>query len=536
MIRPLTILVLAAVLAGCPGMDGPDRVPGGDPHGDPPLEHVGGVELPVCDPVALLGEVYFLEGDTVTLSFECGSGADPAGFRASLVTSASGAWFDSDTWEVNWTTDLADGGRHEFLVSVWPEGYDDHDLLPETAVGTLWVADDWDHPQNERVVPTQYTEEWGLPVMHLEPQGALEQTHVPTTITFMGHAYDAEMKIRGAVSTYYPKNSYTLRFGDEDLDADRLGLGTKDHLVLITSFDDNSYARQKLSYDIWLAMADHFGRARMTPRTAFAVVYLYGEYWGLYTACDRIDDHFAEEMGLNREGNLFKAINHDANFYRTNSGGGTKGTLHDGYTKEEGQPEDGQPGAWDDLDALVAFSADSDDATFAAAAEQWIRTDEFMDWFLFVFHILAEDSAGKNAYLYNDPDDFGFRYVPWDMNHSLGQDWRTQREDPWTTNTYTWNNGIFTHFQEHGPSADELWARYDSLREPGAPLSLSWLHGTLDAYYEVIDRHAVRDWDAWGADYLSYWAAYNDTTYVEEREFLYAWLEDRDDWSWASYP
>jgi len=529
---PLITLGLLAS-AGCGGTvwnpgdepDGPDSN-----YTEPPLETVPGAERSWCEPNADVEELHHVEGDEVTLTFDCTSGADRSGFLVELTTDAGSVQLHPDTWSVYWTTGLADRGRHDFLLEVRPAGEEATGSVPETAVATVWVADALGHPGNVPPVPLEYTEEWGLPVVHLQPHGPVTQDHVATTVTFMGKAYDAEMKIRGAVSVNYPKNSYTLRFGDEDLDADALGMGNKDHLVLITPFDDNSYVRQKLAYDLWSAMADHWGADRMTPRTAFVVVYLDGGYWGLYTASDRIDDHFAEEMGLSRDGNLYKAINHDANFYRHDSSGNTKSTLHQGYTKEEGEPD-----VYTDLDALVAFSADSDHATFVDQAGDWLRVDEFMDWFLFVHHTASDDSAGKNAYLYCDPAHPEFRYVPWDFNHSFGQGWYTYRVASNVNSDFAWNNGIFDHFHEHALASDELWDRYADLRDTG-PLHRDWFTAQLDAYYAQIQLSAERDWWFWGADYLSYWAGSNANDYEAEKLYLYAWLEDRDEWMEQYHP
>jgi len=533
--------LLAAVLSGC-GEEPPgsvDVLPDPPDQPEPPLEHVGGAEIVLCDPVADVDEPHLLEGNVASLSFDCSGDVDRSLYVASVVTEAEGYEFNPQTWAVQWPTDLDDGGRWEFALTVALSGGTPPDQLPETAVATVWVADDLDHPDNVPVVPEDYTEEWGLPVVHLQPHGTLTQEHVATTITFMGRTYDAEMKIRGAASTYYPKNSYTLRFGDEDLDATALGLGNKDHLVLITSFDDNSYVRQKLAYDLWAAVAEYWGRERLSPRTSFVVVYFDREYWGLYTSCDRLDDHFAQEMGLSRDGNLYKSIDHDANFYRTDYWGAAKSTLHQGYTKEEGEPPEGEPGAFDDLDDLVAFVADSDHETFADEVDGWLRTDEFMDWFLFVHHTASDDSGGKNAYLYDDPEQPEFRYAPWDFNHSFGQGWYTYRVSSHSYEDFIWGNGIFWHFQVHPPLADELWGRYAAMRTDG-PLHVTWFTTQLDTYYALVDRSAVRDWSVWGGEYLSYWESYstsgNDNDYEQERAYLYDWLYQRDQWMAQCHP
>ena len=55
------------------------------------------------------------------------------------------------------------------------------------------------------------------------------------------------------------------------------------------------------------------------------VVYLDGVYFGLYTMTDHIDDELMQASGLLETGNLYKAINHDANFRLTNANGDDQG-------------------------------------------------------------------------------------------------------------------------------------------------------------------------------------------------------------------
>ena len=43
-------------------------------------------------------------------------------------------------------------------------------------------------------------------------------------------------------------------------------------------------------------MADFTGDPRLTPSTAYVVVYLDGAYSGLYVAIDHIDDEFVREQ------------------------------------------------------------------------------------------------------------------------------------------------------------------------------------------------------------------------------------------------
>lgn len=480
----------------------------------PPEETVP-VHPDVCLPVIAV-EPHALEGREVVATVSCGTGADPV--AVGLTWTAPGFTVDGVT--ARWTPGLADGGLYDVLVSV-PHGSG----VPETAVATISVADDWAHPQNVPVDPVTYTEEWGIPVLSLLPDAAIGFEDVPMTAYWDGVAYTGDIHIRGAASASYPKNNYTLEFEPVQLKIE--DSSDKDHLVLISNFDDNSHMRQKLVFDTWMEMAAFAGEDRLTPRTFFVVVYIGGTYSGLYLAVDHVDDEFISEMGLEQTGNLYKSVSHDANFYLTNAGGQDKGSyLQAGWEKKEGA----DLGDFSDLNALTEWSATVSDAQFAAEVGDWLPVDEFADWFLLVHHTASDDSAGKNAYLYNDPaTGTWWRYVPWDFNHAFGQAWTTARTSPEVYNLFQWNNGIFKHIQGEPTLAADMWDRYRALRLPGAPMSADWELARIDEMSALIDDSAQRDWGKWEGQYRSYWGWRNDILdYEGEKAYLRQWIVDRE--------
>jgi spore coat protein CotH len=277
-------------------------------------------------------------------------------------------------------------------------------------------------------------------------------------------------------------------------------------------------------------MAGFWEVERLTPRSFFTVVYFDGVYQGLFMALDRIDNEFLEHQGFDPESSLYKAVHHDANFFLTDAGGDPKDTLHDGFEKKEGEPEDD----YSDLDALVAFTGHADAAGLVHGASEHLDLAEFMDWFLLVHYCLGEDSAGKNAYLARTPKSSVFRYAPWDFNHAWGQDWRTLRASSSSRNFHTGYNRVFWAIQELEATDAELWERYRLMAQPGGPFDPDWLRATVDAYFELIEPSAVRDWERWGADYSSYsgWADDRDSEddwqdYQGEKAYLYQWLDER---------
>ncbi len=480
---------------------------------------------PPCDLTSDLEGALLLEGDRVEGTAACGGElADDAVLQ--IVDLPEGASWDGAT--LNWQTGPASGGRIELVFSVTSADPQGQTPLAETVL--LWVADDPAAEDNVPVEPAAYHEEWSLPVLHLTTQGEISESYSAAELMFYGRSYPTMIKVRGATSAYYPKPGYTLEFEGAELDIPAWGV-SRDHLVLVSPFDDNAYVRQKLIYDQWAAMAAFWSEARLTPRSDFVVLYLDGSYHGLFMALDRIDNEFIDQMGFDRDAALYKAVNHDANFFLTDSGGSTKDTLHDGYEKKEGEPED----SWEELEALVAFTGEATDAaTLLSGDDTWLDVQEFMDWFLLVHYAHAEDSAGKNAYLAFEPGSSLARYAPWDFNHSWGQDWRTRREASSSLNSYTSRNRVFWAIQDDPHAEAELWERYRSMAQPGGPFDPDWLRATVDAYYARIEPSAQRDWARWSADYYSYggWSSYRESQadwndYEGEKAYLYQWLDER---------
>ena len=452
-------------------------------------------------------DIHGVEDERLSFDARCASGAE-------LSLSGPGSWED-DEW--TWRPDLDEAGEYEVLLS-WGL---------ESAVVRVFVADAWDESDNEPVDPFEYQEEFGLPVVHIFPGGSVGEDYVSASVVFEGREYTgARVKKRGAASLYYPKVGYTLDFDSEDqLELSDRGMGDKAHLVLISTFDDNSYVRQNLAYGLWQDIAEHFGQARLVVRTFHTIVYMGGSYIGLYVASDHVDDEFLQQMGLDRDSPLFKAVDHNANFYGTDYYGNPKPSWHSGYELKEGD-------SWETLDALVQWSAVASDEELVAQADDWLSSTEFADWFIFVHFTESGDSGGKNSYLAWDLTTQRMRYAPWDFNHSWGQDWRTLRVSSSTYNDFTWTNRVFKAQQAVDGAA--LWARWWSLVDDG-PLREDRLMAELDGMYSDIDPSARRDWDRWGDAYRSYsgWASSRDgwTDYEGERRYLEDWISDRCEWA-----
>lgn len=471
---------------------------------------------PACAPSGG-GPYWLLEGESVEVAIACTTAEVLPGAAFVVDALPAGATWDPSAATIAWTPGLDQAVVVEIGVAVPSTG--------ESTTVKIGVADRWDDPNNVPVVdPLAYPEEYGLPVLHLTTSPDIHADgYTPATAIYRGHTYTMEAKHRGAASLWYPKKSFTLQFDKDDkFDEPDLAGGFEDKrkVVLISTFDDNSYVRQRLAYELW----NRLDTEHVQIQVYSGVLFLDGAYHGLYTFADHVDGYLMEDHDLFQGGNLYKARTHDANFRLAG-----KSTPHDGLTKEEGVPLDGEPGAYADLDALVTFVATASDAVFDAEVDQRIERSDYEDWWIFVSLIMGDDSAGKNSYHYHDPAGGPWRFAPWDFNDSFGQTWQTARKGYDTLpEDYGWANELFVRLLDSDLYGDPLRERYGVVLQGAYDVDT-----VLEVYDAMVDEtgpSALRDQGRWGDEYLAYggWSWRDDfLVYDQEVEYTRQWIIDR---------
>jgi spore coat protein H len=509
---------IAGGLAAC-GDDGGTEPGDGDADGglaDAASPDAAPEPTALCRP----GPFWLTEGETVTIDVLCASPDDPVtGDAVTLDPLPAGATYDAAAARLTWTTALDQAAVYEITASIPSRG--------ESVVLTVGVADAWDHPDNVPIVDrSKYPMEYGLPVFFLSPPPEDGEVYSAVTVTYRGRTRIVAGKKRGRTSLDYPKNSYTLEFprsapfSDPEIAG---GFLDKHKLVLGSTFDDNSYVRQRLAFELW----NRLGHVQV--QTFMAVVYLEDEFWGLYTVMDHVDDELMGQNGLGSDGNMYKAINHDANFRPTRNDDQPKQVLSEGYEKKSGDPETG-PGAFDDLIELVRFVIDSDDETFATEIGTRIDLGAYMDWLIFITFLAGDDNAGKNTYHYHQVGG-PWHVVPWDFNATSGQDYLTQRRSAADVSHYESYNLLFERFLAVPALRAQFEARYAMALE--SVLTVEDAHALVDEVAAEIEPMAVRDQARWRATYESYetWSDRTDfTSHEEEVEYVKSWIAER----WAA--
>ncbi len=183
---------------------------------------------------------------------------------------------------------------------------------------------------------------------------------------------------------------------------------------LANGVGDPSFQRDMLCYD----MMRTAGIA--APRTAHTTLYLNDQYWGIYVLIEQVDKTFVSENFDDDNGDLFKNMGWSALEYL-----GTNPTSYKEFFElKTNKTEDN----WSDFIELCDVINNTSIFNFPDAIQKVFDVDEYLrvlaidvltnNWDSYIEH-------GRNWYLYHEPEDGLFHWVPWDYNLSMGGNFDT---------------------------------------------------------------------------------------------------------------
>jgi spore coat protein H len=179
---------------------------------------------------------------------------------------------------------------------------------------------------------------------------------------------------------------------------------------------DASRVRESLSFAVFRAAGVP------SPRTAFAAVTLTVPEWhdrefvGLYTVVEQVNKSFAKEFLPGKTGLLLKpeGLSGGIAYYGENWSG------YAGIYRPEREPTDAEARRVIDFARLVARAGDTE---FRREIGSYLEVDEFLRYLAVNALLVNLDSylSGRhNFYLYLNPENNRFLFLPWDQDLSLG--------------------------------------------------------------------------------------------------------------------
>jgi len=246
---------------------------------------------------------------------------------------------------------------------------------------------------------------------------------VPAKVTVQNVTLDKvgiRFKGQSSLSGSWREGSYKIsmklncdEYKDENPELKNQKLFGFDELSLKSGFGDNSLIRDKVVPDIFRSAGVP------APETAFYQVYVdTGNgpvYFGLYTVIEDVADTMITSQFTNGSGNLYKAEN-----IRTTTFANSSFNIS-GFSKETNKKKGSA-----DLEQLYkALNSDlrtTDPAAWRSGLESILNVDEFITWLAANTIIQNWDTYGMashNFFLYNNPEDGRFVWIPWDNNEAL---------------------------------------------------------------------------------------------------------------------
>jgi DNA-directed RNA polymerase specialized sigma24 family protein len=188
-----------------------------------------------------------------------------------------------------------------------------------------------------------------------------------------------------------------------------------DSLSFANLVEDSSYMHDTLGYEL-------FRQAGVpSPRTAFTwlTVAVRGQWeekpFGLYLLVESVDEDFAGEWFGTKKAPIFKPVTYDL-FKDLGSDWAAYAEIYDLKT----EATDGQKARLIEFARLVTHAPD---AEFSSRVGEFLDLEEFAGFLGGLVLLSSYDgflSTGQNFFLYMNPKDQRFGFIPWDLDHAWG--------------------------------------------------------------------------------------------------------------------
>ncbi len=224
--------------------------------------------------------------------------------------------------------------------------------------------------------------------------------HFPALIETEAGTCSCLAGFRGSTSLAQPKKSWEIELYDPSM-------MNSSHILLDAQYRDLTMMRNGLG----LYLTRRLGRP--SPLTEHVEFYINGDYYGVYTQVERVDEYFYDRNGIGY-GPIFKSIDHLGRLAWQPSD--TLGTT--GFEAKRGSDE-----------SLPLLRQLIDSVNLSSAYS--INQDDYLAYAAVTLAIRDTDALSKNYYIHLTPGG-EWRYYPWDRDATFGNSWQGVYQPNWT--------------------------------------------------------------------------------------------------------
>lgn len=218
---------------------------------------------------------------------------------------------------------------------------------------------------------------------------------VPGQVTYGGETWTAGVRLKGNTSfrDLSEKASFKIDFHEYDDDARWYG---RKRVTLNNMIQDPTMSSENLSYALHTAMGNP------APMHGYARVTVNGDYFGLYSVIETVDDDFLERLFVGDD---------EGNLYEGGYGGDFNNGCDDLFDQKEGDDESLQ-----DLELLIEEVEASTPKTIEALLEERFDLDGMMSVWAVELVTLNSDAyttLANNFFVYHALKADRWTMIPW---------------------------------------------------------------------------------------------------------------------------
>ena len=233
-----------------------------------------------------------------------------------------------------------------------------------------------------------------LAILYADP---LSDYRVPGTWTFAGDLFSVEVRFRGSSGRYLPKKSWKIVFDDES------PIPNQDRINVNACGLDPSLVQASLSTSL------HEAAGIRPATTEHVLLALNGEYMGVYTRVEQVDEGFLLRTGRNPGASIYKVVDRFAEILPSEA-------AYRAYYEKKTNEDLGH----EDVISFVELINYTPDEDFAAAISAVMDVELFLDRYAVIVLTADADSGRHNIYLIHDLDTDLWELIPWDLEIGFG--------------------------------------------------------------------------------------------------------------------
>ena len=436
-------------------------------------------------------------------------------------------------------------------IQLGAEFYHAHDtiMFSDVSGGKIYPLIAHFSDGSTRSYPITFT---NLPIVRLDGQFGNDYTNGTVMIlspdaTMPFEQMKAKIKWRGGSTNGVNKHkrNYTIKFLNHNGKKQKrqfFGLRTHNQWILNAGQVDLARCRNQVGHELWNDMArkpyyiDQAPDALTSVRGQFVEVFLNGEYRGIYSMTENIDQEQTQIVEHDEDNNIFHG-----HLWKTDSWDGTSmydikdydntKELYRGFETKYPDFEDVNPTDYSILYNAINFTLNSTDAEFKLYLDEYFDIPVLIDYYLLINVFVAQDNNGKNMFwvCYDGEQDKKLTIAVWDLDCTVGQGYNPSKPHPSgfgpeidmrTQNLLMVLNRMIKIPEYNKAVKERYWELYQTHLNPDS----------LYARYENYIHHfirggaAAREEQKWSKD--SDIGGY-ELNLQQELDFIYDWIQRR---------